>query len=72
MLESNRSVVAGEHEREAELLRNHMHDLEQLTKLKADNDALHKAQEHLRYLTGRFHFCMSIRAVSCVKVVDDN
>lgn len=41
--------MSGEQTREAELLKNHMHDLEELTKMKADNEALHKDQEHLRY-----------------------
>ena len=43
-----RAAVSGEQTREAELLKNHMHDLEELTKIKADNEALHKDQEHLR------------------------
>lgn len=41
-------MATEEHAREADLLKNHMHDLEELSKLKADNAALKKAHEHLR------------------------
>lgn len=43
-----RSKVAGDHTREAELLENHMQDLDQLAKMKEENADLKKAQEHLR------------------------
>lgn len=40
--------MAGEQERGAELLKNHMNDLDELAKFKADNEALRKIQDHLR------------------------
>ncbi|CAM9397167.1 unnamed protein product, partial [Hapterophycus canaliculatus] len=46
--ENHRSKVAGDHTREAELLENHMQDLDQLAKIKEENEALKKAQDHLR------------------------
>lgn len=49
-----RAAVSGEQTREAELLKNHMNDLEELTKLKADKEDLHKEQEHLRYGDARW------------------
>eukprot|EP00903_Cladosiphon_okamuranus_P012440 g11653.t1 len=47
-LENRRSAVTGDQTREAELLKNHMQDLEQLAKMKEDNAALKKQHDHLR------------------------
>ena len=41
--------MTGDHNREAELLDNHMKDLDKLAKMKEENGALQKDQEHLRY-----------------------
>lgn len=43
-----RSKVSGDHDREAELLKNHINDLDQLTKVKADNEDMRKKQDDLR------------------------
>lgn len=50
---ASRSAVTGDHTREAELLKNHMQDLDQLAKMKEANVALKKEQDHLRYETNR-------------------
>lgn len=43
--------MAGDQTREAELLQNHLQDLDQLAKMKEENGAIKKEQEHLRYET---------------------
>lgn len=48
-MDVRRSAVTGDQTREAELLKNHMQDLDQLAAMKEQNGALKKEQEHLRY-----------------------
>ena len=50
---ASRSAVTGDHTREAELLKNHMQDLDQLAKMKEDSVALKKEQDHLRCETNQ-------------------
>lgn len=48
LLEKNRVIQEGAHERDADSLRHQMGDLEQLSRLKAENEILMKTQEDLR------------------------
>lgn len=50
---ARRSAVTRENTREAELLKNQMQDLDQLAKMKEDNVALKKEQDHLRCETNQ-------------------
>eukprot|EP00752_Nemacystus_decipiens_P002720 g2539.t1 len=54
-LDNHRSAVSGDQTREAELLKNHMQDLDQLAKMKEESVALKKEQDHLRLEVKQTH-----------------